>query len=85
MCLSLSVPKIQIPKTGVYYSKDSRSRQTTIGHPNRFKQAGFSPGKIGYSGFYAIKPEIGEIVIKNTPFRPVARSRSKREYAQIES
>jgi hypothetical protein len=52
--------------------------------PNRFKQAGFSPIIIGYSGFHAIKPEIGKNVFKNAPFRPVAGNRLKSEYARIE-
>jgi hypothetical protein len=46
-----------------------------ISNPNRFIHAGFSPGKIDYSGFHAIKPEIGKIVIKNATFRPVIKIR----------
>jgi hypothetical protein len=55
--------------------------EETICQPNGNKQAGFSLGKIGYSGFHAIKQEIGEMVIKNAPFRPVAAHRLKSEYA----
>jgi hypothetical protein len=47
------------------------------------KKAGFLPCKIGYLRFPAIKPEIGELVIKNTPIRPAGGYRLKSEYARI--
>lgn len=54
-----------------------------ISNPNRFIHAGFSPGKIDYSGFPAIKPEIGKIVIKNATFRPVNKIRLGGKYSRI--
>jgi hypothetical protein len=53
----------------------------TIRQPNRFKQAGFSPGKIGYSRFYAQIKAIEKNVMKSPPIRPVTRTRPKSEYA----
>jgi hypothetical protein len=44
-------------------------------NPNRFKQAGVFPGKINYSAFHAIKPEIGKIMIKNILCSPVFKIR----------
>ncbi len=46
-----------------------------ITNPNRFKQAGVFPGKITYSAFHAIKPEIGKIMIKNILCSPVFKIR----------
>jgi len=44
-------------------------------NPNRFKQAGVFPGKIDYSAFHAIKPEIGKIMINNLLCSPVFKIR----------
>jgi hypothetical protein len=49
--------------------------------PNESVKVDFYPQKIGHLGIPAIKLEIGELVIKNAPIRPVGRNRPKREYA----
>jgi hypothetical protein len=53
--------------------------------PTGNNKAGFPPGKIGHSGFPVINTEIGKIVFKNAPLRPVGGNRPKSEYPSIES